>query len=425
MIRASEISKRYKIYNNAYLRLLDWLTPSSLKFYREFWALDKISFEFNRGESLGIIGTNGAGKSTLLKILCGISKPTGGGYSVDGRIASLLDLGLGFHPELSGRENIIMSARFLGLKDEEILPRLDEMIKFAELDSFIDLPIRTYSSGMYVRLGFAVAAGIDPDVLIIDEVLSVGDAYFQRKSLNRVEYLMEMGKNIVIVSHAMPIIQRFCTKTLWLHKGKMMALGDTGVVVKEYELFSRKKEELIFGVNTAGESKNSKDAAKIKKEKGQVFKQLDSRWGSGEIIIINVEMIDKGGELKWYFATGEPVIIRLHYHIPEKVSEPVFGIMIHGLDGVMIYATSNYNIDPYDFGELEGDGIVEFTLDELNLNKGTYYLSVGAYLKPDHPFWDNPSDFHNQMYEFKIWSDKIEHGYIHMKGSWRICKIDL
>ena len=232
----------------------------------------------------------------------------------------------------------------------------------------------------------------------------------------------DLGKNIVIVSHAMPIIQRFCTKTLWLHKGRMMALGDTGDVVKEYESFSRKKEELSFGVNSAGVSKNSKDTATIKNEKGKGFKQLDSRWGSGEIVIINVEMIDKGGELKWYFATGEPIIIRLHYHIPEKVCEPVFGIMIHGLDGVMVYATSNYNIDPYDFGELEGDGIVEFTLEELNLNKGIYYLSVGAYLKPDHPFWDNPSDFHNQMYEFKIWSDKIEHGYIHMKGSWRSSK---
>ncbi len=418
MIKVANVSKKFKIYSDGFSRLKDWLTPRSLRFHQEFWALREISFDLEEGGSLGIIGSNGAGKSTLLKILSGISKPTAGNFNVEGRIASLLDLGLGFHSELSGRENIILSARFLGLKDEEIKTRLEMMIEFAELGKFVDLPIRTYSTGMFVRLGFAVAAGVDPDVLIIDEVLSVGDAYFQRKSLNRVEYLKGLSKTIVMVSHSMPIIQRFCDKTLWLNEGRIMAFGETNRVVKEYELFSKRREEMKLG--TKVEEVHLTDMSLENKEDRGHLKMLETRWGTGEIEITRVEMVGEEERPKWHFSTGERLKIRLFYHAHKPIDDPIFGLLLHGIDGTLVFATANYNIDPYNFGRIDNKGCVEYTLDQLNLNKGTYFLSVAAFLKPDHPFWSNPADFHHQMYEFRVWSEKIEHGFVHLIGNWGV-----
>lgn len=418
MIKVNNLFKKYKIYSSGFSRLRDWFSPKSMKFHKEFWALRDVSFELETGGSLGIIGANGAGKSTLLKILSGVLTPSAGNFEIDGRIASLLDLGLGFHPQLSGRENISLSARFLGLTGEEIENRIKEMIEFAELGSFMDFPLKTYSSGMFVRLAFAVAAGVDPDVLVVDEVLSVGDEYFQKKSLNRVEHIKELGRTIVIVSHMMPVIRKLCDKTIWLDEGKVMAFGKTNEVIKEYMSFSNRRENLMFGGEERG--KHLIDIPEAQDDSRRYMISPKNRFGSGEIQITKVEMVGKDGQPKWHFLPGERVRIRLFYKTSSPSNNPVFGLLIHSLEGTELFATANYNIDPFDFGRVEGAGCVEYTINQLSLNKGSYFLSAGVYLKPEHPFWDNPADFHYQMYEFRVWSDKIDHGVIHMCGSWRV-----
>jgi ABC-type polysaccharide/polyol phosphate transport system ATPase subunit len=418
VIEAKNLSKKYIVYKNGLSRLRDWVVPATTAGKQEFWALRDVSFEIGSGECLGIIGSNGAGKSTLLRLLTGISKPTSGDLNVEGRIASLLELGVGFHLGLPGRENILLGARFLGLTMNEIEARVNEMIEFAELGQFIDQPMRTYSAGMFVRLGFAAVLAIDPEVLIIDEVLSVGDAYFQRKSLNRIEYFKDNGKTLVIVSHSMPIIQRFSDKTLWLHEGSVRLAGETRRVVKEYELFSREKDTMYLGSENRAD--HPSDAVPHMEKNSEDFRPLGSRWGTGEIRITRVEMVGKDPRSRWHFVTGETVTVRLHCDTKRPVDNPIFGLLVHAIDGTLLFATANYNIDPHDFGTIDDECCIEYTFDHLNLNKGTYFLSAAAFLEPDHPFWDRPADFHNQMYEFKMWSDKIEHGCIHMVGRWDI-----
>ncbi len=418
MIKAENLSKKYKLYSSGFSRLKDWLTPRSMKFHTEFWALSDVSFELKAGESLGIIGVNGSGKSSLLKILSGALRPTSGSCHIDGRATSFLDLGLGFHPQLSGRENITLSAKFLGLNREEIKARLKEMIEFAELGSFIDYPIKTYSSGMFVRLGFAVAAGADPDVLIIDEALSVGDGYFQKKSMNRIDDFRKSGKAVVIVSHVMLFIRSLCDKTLWLNEGEVEAFGKPDEVVNEYELFLKRRERVMF------EGKDNVvqpiGVAAAKEDSGEYSKMLENRWETGKIKIVKVELAGEDGKSKWHFTPGEKVRIRLYYDASTPIDNPVFILMVYGSDGAVLFVTANYNIDPFDFGELRGTGCVEYTLDQLNLNKGTYVLSVGVYLEPDQILLNNPADFHYKKYDFEVWSDKVDQGVIHMKGTWRV-----
>jgi ABC-type polysaccharide/polyol phosphate transport system ATPase subunit len=416
VVTVADLSKRYKIYPGVVAKIKDLLLPGGVPRYQEFWALRDIAFQMGQGECLGIIGANGSGKSTLLRILCGISKPTTGGYMIHGRVASLLDLGLGFHQELSGRQNVLLNAGFLGLEKKEIEGRIDEMIQFAELGEFIDLPIRTYSTGMFVRLGFAAAAGVDPDVLIIDEVLSVGDAYFQRKSLDKVERFKKLGKCILIVSHSMPVIQRFCERTLWLHEGRIKMFAETSQVTREYELFSWESYSRKFGDGDRGDLPGS-SSTPINKDSGSAG-TIGTRWGSGEIVITKVEMIGEDGNARWQFATGEKVKLRMTCCAPRPVKSPVFAMMVHSIEGFLLFATANYEVDPFDFGTIDGERCIEYVLDSLNLNRGSYFLSVGAFLEPDYPFWDKPADFHNQSHEFKIWSDTLEHGYLHMTGEW-------
>lgn len=414
MIRVNNLSKRYRIFPNALARIKERLTPASVTFHREFWALREVSFEVDRGECLGVVGPNGSGKSTLLRILGRISAPTTGSVEIDGRLGTLLDLGLGFHPDLSGRENVKLNARFLGIDDAERDAHLDEMVAFAELGPFIDLPIRTYSTGMFVRLGFAAAACLNPDVLLIDEVLSVGDAYFQRKCLNRIEHLKGQGKTVLIVSHVLPILQRFCDRALWLHEGRARLCGETREVLREYERFSRQSDSMRLGSADTG-------AVPETQASGQPDAGIHAnRRGTGEIVISDVEMLGADHEPRRHFTTGEQVSVRFTAHATIPVETPVFGLLLHAADGSLLFATETHHVDPCDVGPIEGRRRVEYSVGDLNLNRGTYYLSVATFREPQHPFWSNPADYHNQLYEFKVWSDKITHGHLNMRGHWRI-----
>jgi lipopolysaccharide transport system ATP-binding protein len=234
-VQAEGLTKTYRSYATPWDRLIEGVTRR--RRHREFHALADVSFALPRGEGLALIGENGAGKSTLLKILAGITAPTAGGFRVSGKIASILELGSGFHPEFTGRQNIVLNAAMLGLSQEELRRKMPDIITFSELGEFIDQPVKTYSTGMAMRLGFSIATQVEPDVLIVDEALSVGDGYFQKKCMDRLRVFVDAGGTLLFCSHAMYYVSAFCQRALWLRQGKMEALGPVSEVVREYENF--------------------------------------------------------------------------------------------------------------------------------------------------------------------------------------------
>src|SRR4051812_27301279 len=235
VVIAEELSKVYKVYKSPWDRLAELLTRRPR--HREFHALEKVSFTLPRGEGLAIIGENGAGKSTLLKILAGITAPSAGSVAVRGKVASILELGSGFHPELTGRQNIVLNAAMLGLSEAELRHKMPDIVSFSELGEFIDQPVKCYSTGMAMRLGFSIATQVEPDVLIIDEALSVGDGYFQKKCMDRLRVFVDSGGTLLFCSHAMYYVSAFCQRALWLRQGRAEALGPVSEVVREYENF--------------------------------------------------------------------------------------------------------------------------------------------------------------------------------------------
>jgi len=418
VVEVNGLSKRYKIYDRSFHRIKEWIAPAGRRYHREFYALNDVSFSLGKGEALGIVGPNGAGKSTLLKILTGTTTATSGEFRLDGRVAALLELGAGFHPEFTGRDNIVMNAKLLGLSDEEIEGKLDEIIEFSELEDFIDLPVRTYSSGMYVRLGFSIACGIDPDILIIDEALSVGDAYFSQKSINRIEAFLENGTTILFVSHDMRTLQRFCEEAMWLNEGRVQSYGDCKNVVTAYESYTKEKE---FEYKKRRQKELT--AALVGRDSTQVrkkdYKVIGDTWGTGEAIITKVEMLDSKGERRWVFERNEKAILRIYYYAFEKIKNPIFGINVHRIDGVYIMGSDNYETRPLVIDEIEGEGFVDFAL-ELMLHKGTYFWSVGIAVEPDPPYWSELADFHNQAYEFRVESDIVAHGVVDLPSHWEV-----
>ncbi len=244
-ISAKNLSKKYRLYDSPQRRLKEALHPLRKKYHREFWALRDVSFELKKGESLGIIGRNGSGKSTLLQILCGVLQPSEGGVQVSGSISALLELGAGFNPDFTGRQNVYLNGAIKGFTKEQIDDRLEAIFGFADIGEFIDQPVKTYSSGMYVRLAFAAAINIDPDILVVDEALSVGDMFFQAKCMTRIKKMIDSGVTLLFVSHDLSSIKSLCKHSLWLQNGLTKALGDSGEVALEYGKF------LIDDVNAA------------------------------------------------------------------------------------------------------------------------------------------------------------------------------
>lgn len=417
-IHVDDVSKLYRLYPGQRARMIEWLTFGKRQYHYPFWALKDVSLRLPKGKALGIIGPNGSGKSTLLKLIAGTSSPTKGSVNVNGSVAALLELGAGFHGEFSGRQNIRMNAQIFGLTEEQIDERMDDIIEFAELDRFIDMPVKTYSSGMYARLGFAVASHLDPDVLIVDEALSVGDNYFQRKSLDRIIYFREQGKTILFVSHILPVVQRFCDEVIWLQDGVVKSQGPANKVIKEYDMWSLRRQEKELGSRISGR--------KLSSEKKQEYKVLDESWGSGEARIIKVEMLSEDGESKWHFEKHEKnITIRMHYFAFDRIEEPIYGINFHRIDGIYIFGTANHHIEPAKLPPMEGYGYVDYKIDRLYLHKGSYFLSCGVYAEPDIPYWLNPLDWHNQKYEFSVLSDGEADGIVPFQGEWNLADKNL
>ena len=354
---------------------------------RDLWALKDVNFTVERGTTLGLIGANGAGKSTLLSVLAGTMIPTEGKIRTTGVISSLLELGAGFHPDLTGRENVFLAGAIMGLTREQMTRRFDAILNFADIGTFIDQPVKHYSSGMYVRLGFAVAVEVDPDILLIDEVLAVGDASFQRKCLRRMADFREQKKTMLIISHDLGTIQSVSDKILFLDHGRVLGHGDPGQVVGQYETFGR----------------------------NQASAERSREWGTRDVILTGAEFSDEAGNATTKFKWGGSLTVRLSYEVKNPVGASIFGFGISDEAGRLVHG-SNTEIASVTIPGLSGCGQVVLKLPRLNLARGTYFFSFSVHSA------DHKVNYHrmDNAYAIGVETEKNFEGICHIPSEWSI-----
>ena len=399
--------------------LLSGRVLSDLRPDETFDALNGVSFNVAAGQTFGIVGRNGSGKSTMLKLIAGIGRPTDGTVVVKGRVSALIELGAGFHPEISGRENVYINGMMLGLTKREIAARFDEIVTFAELEDFIDAPVKTYSSGMYLRLGFAVAIHVDPDVLLVDEVLAVGDEAFTHKCLDKFAEFRRRGRTVLLVTHALDLVTRFCDEALWLDSGAARLQGDPKRVVDAYLLDVAGVENQAMAATERAEAaapqRHPSDVSTVvdgrSVEPADMTRALEGRWGSREVEIGAVEFVGRGGPAH-VFQSGDPLQIRLQVRAREPVADLVFGVGIFNADGVCCYGT-NTDIEGAVSGSMSGDGQVSFAIDRLDLVEGSYKVDVAAHRKSGAPY-----DYHRLLHTLRVVSPLKETGIFRPPHRW-------
>ena len=387
-----------------------------------FTAVGGVSFSVPTGSAFGIIGRNGSGKSTLLKLIAGITKPTSGEVRVAGRISALIELGAGFHPEISGRENVFINGVMLGLTKREITERFDEIVRFSELEAFIDAPVKTYSSGMYMRLGFAVAVHVDPDILIVDEVLAVGDEGFSLKCLDKFAEFKRQGKTILLVTHGLGTVQQFCDGAVWLDEGKIKGRGDPRRVVHMYlsdvaaaeeELLSaddKKRVEATTPDETTTQA-GSDESPPEGEPPNDMFRASEGRWGSGDATITNVTLDGNDGPTH-LFQSGDRMTVRMRVTASEPLNDFVFGISIFNAEGTCCYGT-NTDIEELKSETMTGDGEVSVVIERLDLVEGTYKLDVAVHTREGRPY-----DYHRLLHTFRVKSDVKDVGIYRPRHAW-------
>ena len=436
-IEVRDVSKVYRRYGHrrqfATLKsaILSGSFVSDLKADETFEALKGVSFDVAKGRTYGIIGRNGSGKSTMLKCVAGITRPTRGTVTVNGRISALIELGAGFHPEISGRENVFINGIMLGLSKKEITRRFDEIVRFAELEDFIDAPVKTYSSGMYMRLGFAVAIHVDPDVLLVDEVLAVGDEGFTHKCLDKFGEFRRRGKTILLVTHSLGLVERFCDEALWLEGGKVRATGDPRRVVGAYVTAVEDSEEKLLAredarareeaaaAAAAGDAVNAPTDPVAVAAVGDTGEQTPTdmflasagRWGSREVEIAGVTLVGDEGP-GHVFHANEKLVVRLDVKAASPVTDFVFGFGLFNADGVCVYGT-NTDLEDLDPAEIAGSGQVDFVIEPLGLIEGTYKIDVAVHRRDGYPY-----DYHRLLYTFRVKSRTKDVGIYRPPHRW-------
>ena len=393
-----------------------------------FAALSNVTVSVPRGQTLGVIGRNGSGKSTMLKLVAGISKPTSGTVTVNGRISALIELGAGFHPEISGRENVFINGIMLGLSKREVAERFDEIVEFAEMKDFIDAPVKTYSSGMYMRLGFAVAIHVDPDVLLVDEVLAVGDEGFTHKCLDKFAEFKRRGKTILLVTHSLGMVERFCDEALWLDAGRIKGSGDPKRIVGAYITDVERREETELAATDA-RARGTADAAIASPDEpasavlpdnpvetataSDMFRAAEGRWGSREIEITQVEFRGPDGAQGHVFHTGDRMDVAINMRAPLPIDDFVVGVGIFNADGTCCYGTNTY-IEELAPQSLHGDIEAIFAIDALDLIEGTYKVDVAVHKIDGYPY-----DYHRLLYTFRVKSRTKDVGIYRPRHTWR------
>jgi ABC-type polysaccharide/polyol phosphate transport system ATPase subunit len=391
-----------------------------------FQAVKDVTVAVPKGRTLGVIGRNGSGKSTLLKLVAGITKPTTGTVQVDGRISALIELGAGFHPEISGRENVFINGIMLGLTKREITKRFDEIVEFAEMQDFIDAPVKTYSSGMYMRLGFAVAIHVDPEVLLVDEVLAVGDEGFTHKCLDKFSEFKRRGKTILLVTHSLSLVERFCDEALWLDAGEKKGMGDPKRIVGAYITDVEHSEEEQLA---AGDAKTQEAAVVVSPDEpasavlpdnpvdvaeapADMFRATEGRWGSREVEITSVLLVGPDGEAGHVFHSGQPLTVRISLRAPVVIEDFVVGVGIFNVEGICCYGTNTTHEELRGVRML-GDTEARFLIESLDLVEGTYKLDVAVHKQDGYPY-----DYHRLLYTFRVKSRTKDVGIYRPKHAW-------
>ena len=380
--------KRYRIYRQRYQSLKEILLKRKLGEWEDHWALSGVSFSVPHGSTLGLIGPNGAGKSTTLKLMARILTPERGRVVMDGRVSALLELGAGFQLEYTGRENVFLNASLLGMSRAEVSRRFDQIVAFAELEDEIDQPLRTYSSGMYMRLAFAIAIHVDPEILLVDEILAVGDEAFQRKCLDYIESFQARGGTIVLISHSMASVQELCNVVGWIEHGQLQAFGDAKDVINAY--IDRVREE----------------------------EQAVAHAAAGEVVpydiqISDVRLLGAEGRAVDTVASGQPLDVEIQYRVRRPVEHPCFGVALFRNDGAFVYG-SNTEIDGVELPVAERDGVIRLRYRSLELLPGTYRFSVGLFRRGD----PRPFDFHHLRYSFRVAGTTQEEGLVRLDHEW-------
>ena len=434
-IHVTHVSKVYRRYSRkrqfATLKsaLLSRSIMRDLKPDETFAALEDVTFSVPAGRTLGVIGRNGSGKSTLLKLVAGITKPTTGEVTVRGRISALIELGAGFHPEISGRENVFINGIMLGLSKREVARRFDEIVEFAEMKEFIDAPVKTYSSGMYMRLGFAVAIHVDPDVLLVDEVLAVGDEGFTHKCLDKFAEFKRRGKTILLVTHSLGLVERFCDEALWLDGGHVKGNGDPKRIVGAYITDVEASEEQQLAADDA-RARESATAAIVSPDEpasavlpdnpvetatgpSDMFRASEGRWGSREVEITDVTLAGADGAASHVFHSGTRLDVRIRLRAPLPVDDFVVGVGIFNAEGICCYGT-NTAIENLTSERLHGDADAIFSIESLDLVEGTYKLDVGVHKLDGYPY-----DYHRLLYTFRVKSRAKDVGIYRPRHAWR------
>lgn len=377
VIEIKDLSKSFRLYTRKTESAIERFLMLKRSRYEILWALKNVNLTVEKGKVVGIIGPNGSGKSTLLKVLSMIYRPDSGEFKVVGNVAALLELGAGFHPELTGRENIFLNGSILGLSRREIKAKFNEIVEFSGLEKFLDTPIKNFSSGMIVRLGFSVAMAIDPDVLLIDEVLGVGDLNFSKKSFLKIKSFAESGKTILFVSHDLSVVGSFADEVVWLDNGQVRGQGTPESIISAYmqDLQIRREE-----VHSRG--------------RAHLAEGQRSRTGSGEVKIEKVRFFGSNGEEKYLFNAGEDMSVTIAYEALQKIPSHSLYLAIHSFDGRMIIGPI---LRPYE-APIEGRGEIKLTINKLPILKGEYFLSVGLF----HDDWVNAYDLHDKFYRFTV-----------------------
>jgi ABC-type polysaccharide/polyol phosphate transport system ATPase subunit len=429
VVHASKVYRRFS-HKRQFATLKSALLRGSLirdlKPDETFTAVNDVSFTVPAGRTLGVIGRNGSGKSTMLKLVAGITKPTSGSVTVNGRISALIELGAGFHPEISGRENVFINGIMLGLSKREVAKRFDEIVEFAELKDFIDAPVKTYSSGMYMRLGFAVAIHVDPDVLLVDEVLAVGDEGFTHKCLDKFAEFKRRGKTILLVTHALSMVERFCDDALWLDRGEKKGIGDPKRMVDAYVTAVEISEEQHLA---AGDAKAQESSAVVSPDEAasavlpdhpiesaaapsNMFLAAEGRWGSREVEITDVALSSPDSERGHVFQSGHPLDVRIRMRAPVPIEDFVVGVGLFNAEGVCCYGT-NTHLENYTSQRLLGDAEVTFRIESLDLIEGTYKVDVAVHKLDGYPY-----DYHRLLYTFRVKSRTKDVGIYRPPHQW-------
>ena len=387
-VSVDDVWKSFRLYHerNQYLKAA--MIRGRRARFEEFWALKGVSFDVRYGETFGIIGSNGSGKSTMLKCLAGILFPEKGSVTSHGRLAALLELGAGFHPELTGVENIYLNGAILGMSKKEIGRRFDDIVSFAGLEQFIDTPVKNYSSGMTIRLGFAIAANVEPEILLIDEVLSVGDESFQRRCMEKIEQFRKEGRTIIFVSHGLAQVEQLCERAAWIEYGELKMVGNAVEVVQSYT--------------------GSSHDARVEPD------EIGARWGSGEVQITSVTLLDQQRNAVQVVESGKPASIRIEYTAHTLVQDIVIGVSVHHLHGQLMVGT-NTRRRGVTIDRVQGSSSIEFRVDHFPLLEGVYDLTANITDSTEvHPY-----DFWDKRVRFEVDQSGIyDFGSVVTDGSW-------